>query len=121
GDGRGDRPGARRGDAERSDRPRPQRRRVPELVLLPADLPAGARGWIAGGRRRRERRQRIMNGDRPEQLALLAAEPDLEREDQGFSPTPAQRDAIARRDRDVFTEAGAGSGKTGVLVERYCA
>ncbi len=38
----------------------------------------------------------------------------------GFEPTPAQREAIACRDRDVFTEAGAGSGKTGVLVQRYC-
>ena len=27
---------------------------------------------------------------------------------------------IEARDRDVFTEAGAGTGKTGVLVERYC-
>src|SRR5215217_2718836 len=34
--------------------------------------------------------------------------------------TDAQRTAIGCRDRDVFTEAGAGSGKTGVLVERYC-
>src|SRR5215217_9467756 len=34
--------------------------------------------------------------------------------------TDAQRAAIGCRDRDVFTEAGAGSGKTGVLVERYC-
>src|SRR5215217_8117105 len=34
--------------------------------------------------------------------------------------TGAQRAAIRCRDRDVFTEAGAGSGKTGVLVERYC-
>lgn len=35
-------------------------------------------------------------------------------------PTPEQSDAIAARDRDVFLEAGAGTGKTGVLVGRYC-
>src|SRR5436190_14833036 len=34
--------------------------------------------------------------------------------------TPEQRRAIDARDRDVFCEAGAGSGKTRVLVERYC-
>ncbi len=61
-----------------------------------------------------------MTGDAGEQLALLAAEPDPDEPAEGFHPTPAQREAIACRDRDVFTEAGAGSGKTGVLVERYC-
>jgi ATP-dependent helicase/nuclease subunit A len=35
-------------------------------------------------------------------------------------PTPEQQRAIAARDRDVFLEAGAGTGKTGVLVSRYC-
>jgi ATP-dependent exoDNAse (exonuclease V) beta subunit len=35
-------------------------------------------------------------------------------------PTPQQAAAIATRDRDVFCEAGAGSGKTRVLVGRYC-
>lgn len=35
-------------------------------------------------------------------------------------PTTEQAAAIATRDRDVFCEAGAGSGKTRVLVERYC-
>jgi ATP-dependent helicase/nuclease subunit A len=53
----------------------------------------------------------------PEQLALVPAEPEPS---PAFEPTGAQRDAIDTRDRDVFTEAGAGSGKTGVLVERYC-
>ena len=56
---------------------------------------------------------------RPEQLALVSAEPAPS--PHGFEPTAAQRAAIATRDRDVFSEAGAGSGKTGVLVERYCA
>ena len=35
-------------------------------------------------------------------------------------PTPEQAAAIEARDRDVFLEAGAGTGKTRVLVERYC-
>jgi len=35
-------------------------------------------------------------------------------------PTAEQRAAIEARSSDVFTEAGAGTGKTGVLVERYC-
>ena len=35
-------------------------------------------------------------------------------------PTPEQAQAIELRDRDVFCEAGAGSGKTRVLVGRYC-
>jgi ATP-dependent helicase/nuclease subunit A len=35
-------------------------------------------------------------------------------------PTTEQAAAIAARDRDVLLEAGAGSGKTRVLVDRYC-
>ena len=35
-------------------------------------------------------------------------------------PTPEQAAAIEARDRDVFLEAGAGTGKTRVLVSRYC-
>ena len=38
-----------------------------------------------------------------------------------FEPTAEQRAAIAARERDSFLEAGAGSGKTSVLVDRYCA
>jgi ATP-dependent helicase/nuclease subunit A len=34
--------------------------------------------------------------------------------------TPEQAAAIAVRGRDVLLEAGAGTGKTGVIVERYC-
>lgn len=37
-----------------------------------------------------------------------------------FSPTVEQRAAIDARDTDVFCEAGAGTGKTRVLVDRYC-
>jgi ATP-dependent helicase/nuclease subunit A len=35
-------------------------------------------------------------------------------------PTPEQQAAIDARARDVFCEAGAGTGKTRVLVGRYC-
>jgi ATP-dependent helicase/nuclease subunit A len=35
--------------------------------------------------------------------------------------TAGQSRAVSARDRNVFCEAGAGSGKTRVLVERYCA
>jgi len=35
-------------------------------------------------------------------------------------PTREQREAIGIRGRDVLLEAGAGTGKTGVLVDRYC-
>ena len=40
---------------------------------------------------------------------------------RGFEPTAEQRAAIEARKRDAFLEAGAGSGKTTVLVDRYCA
>ncbi|MDX6663083.1 MAG: hypothetical protein QOG09_1185, partial [Solirubrobacterales bacterium] len=36
------------------------------------------------------------------------------------TPTPQQQAAIEARDRDVLLEAGAGTGKTTVLVQRYC-
>jgi len=35
-------------------------------------------------------------------------------------PTPEQAAAIAARGEDVLLEAGAGTGKTGVMVDRYC-
>ncbi|MEJ7875089.1 MAG: UvrD-helicase domain-containing protein [Solirubrobacterales bacterium] len=38
----------------------------------------------------------------------------------GDGPTAEQAAAIGTRDRDVFCEAGAGTGKTRVLVGRYC-
>jgi ATP-dependent helicase/nuclease subunit A len=46
--------------------------------------------------------------------AASAPEPAVER-----TPTPEQAAAIEARGRDVLLEAGAGSGKTGVMVERY--
>jgi ATP-dependent exoDNAse (exonuclease V) beta subunit len=36
------------------------------------------------------------------------------------APTPEQAAAIEAGGRDVLVEAGAGSGKTGVMVDRYC-
>jgi ATP-dependent helicase/nuclease subunit A len=35
-------------------------------------------------------------------------------------PTPEQAAAITVRGKDVLLEAGAGTGKTGVMVDRYC-
>ncbi len=55
----------------------------------------------------------------------VEAEPDGASPRQGEvkpvpPPTAQQQTAIDNRDRDVFLEAGAGTGKTRVLVERYC-
>ncbi len=38
----------------------------------------------------------------------------------GRAPTPEQAAAIAATGREVLLEAGAGTGKTGVMVDRYC-
>ena len=38
----------------------------------------------------------------------------------GRTPTPEQAAAIEVGGRDVLLEAGAGTGKTGVMVDRYC-
>src|SRR3990170_8386269 len=35
--------------------------------------------------------------------------------------TEQQRAAIERRDESIFLRAGAGTGKTSVLVDRFCA
>ena len=59
-----------------------------------------------------------------EQLELGApaavAEVEPARPSGRAGPTAEQAAAIGNRDRDVFLEAGAGTGKTRVLVERYC-
>ena len=39
---------------------------------------------------------------------------------EGRSSTPEQSAAIEARGHDVLVEAGAGTGKTGVMVDRYC-
>ena len=39
---------------------------------------------------------------------------------EGRFPTPEQAAAIGSRGRRVLIEAGAGTGKTGVMVDRYC-
>jgi len=36
------------------------------------------------------------------------------------TPTPEQAAAISAAGRDILLEAGAGTGKTGVMVDRYC-
>jgi ATP-dependent exoDNAse (exonuclease V) beta subunit len=36
------------------------------------------------------------------------------------APTPEQERAIGADGRDILVEAGAGTGKTGVMVDRYC-
>jgi ATP-dependent exoDNAse (exonuclease V) beta subunit len=97
-----------------------------------AHLPDRARRPDAGGRGRRGGGRALIDG--PEQLSLDAAaaeppavEPPPEREpaagagpDPAPPPTPEQALAIGERGRDVFLEAGAGTGKTRVLVDRYC-
>ncbi len=58
------------------------------------------------------------------QLTLAELTPELEPAAPPVAatePTAEQRAAIAARERDAFLEAGAGSGKTRVLVDRYCA
>ena len=60
-----------------------------------------------------------MTPDEGAQLTL-AISPEPSPQAGAPEPTPEQRAAIASRDRDVFCEAGAGTGKTRVLVERYC-
>lgn len=65
-----------------------------------------------------------------EQLSFDGApDPDPPEEAEPADPTPGggahpptaeQAAAIVSRDRDVFLEAGAGTGKTRVLVDRYC-
>jgi ATP-dependent helicase/nuclease subunit A len=56
----------------------------------------------------------------PDQMQLGLEPPDASRGDGGEPLTPEQRAAIEARNRDVLLEAGAGTGKTRVLVERYC-
>ena len=57
------------------------------------------------------------------QLALAGFEPAEAHAAAPAAVEPAaeQREAVATRERDVFLEAGAGTGKTRVLVDRYCA
>src|SRR4051794_41777021 len=59
----------------------------------------------------------------PEQTSLFAEplEPPTSEPTAENAPTDEQRAAIGARESPVFCEAGAGSGKTRGLVERYCA
>ncbi len=119
----------RRRDQERRDRPQPAGRLMPHLVRARPDLPDRARHPLPRRRGRGRRGDaRVTPGEEHEQLSLEAVEapepePDAlatRAESPAIGPTAQQRAAIDNRDRDVFLEAGAGTGKTRVLVERYC-
>ncbi len=76
--------------------PRPARaRHLPQLLHLRPDLPPRPGARVRGGRR---------GGGAMSRRA----------------PTPEQAAAIEIGGRDVLLEAGAGTGKTGVMVDRYC-
>ena len=96
--------------------------KCPQLLLLSADLPARA-----GARRRRRRaRQRKRGAVSEAQLTLADLEPEGAAAAVAVArprpePTTEQAAAVAARRRDAFLEAGAGTGKTTVLVDRYCA
>jgi ATP-dependent exoDNAse (exonuclease V) beta subunit len=51
--------------------------------------------------------------------ALAGSEAPINAEAPPRQPTPEQAAAIAARGGDVLLEAGAGTGKTGVMVDRY--
>src|SRR5262249_50280581 len=91
----------RRAYARRRHPPRPARGHLPEVVRVRADLPPRAR---AAGPRGRGRR----GGGGPGRMTAAVTN------------TPEQQAAIDTRDREVLLEAGAGTGKTTVLVGRYC-
>ena len=97
--------------------------RCPPFCTFQGDLPARAgRPHRARARRRRGRGGRGVSG---EQLELGdAGGPRRRPSGERRLPKSRRRSsgrAIDARDRDVLLEAGAGTGKTRVLVERYCA
>jgi ATP-dependent exoDNAse (exonuclease V) beta subunit len=63
--------------------------------------------------------EQLRIGDLPEPDAE-GGQPQPAAPAEEHPPTPEQAAAIATRDRDVFLVAGAGTGKTRVLVRRYC-
>ncbi|UJA19624.1 UvrD-helicase domain-containing protein [Thermoleophilia bacterium SCSIO 60948] len=86
---------------------------MPELLRARPDLPPSA-GADRGADRRGPRRAAAGEG------VLSAAATDGPSASERPAPTPEQAAATTARGRDVLLEAGAGSGKTRVLVERYC-
>lgn len=50
----------------------------------------------------------------------MSVETAINAEAPARQPTPEQAAAIGARSGDVLLEAGAGTGKTGVMVDRYC-
>ncbi len=94
----------RRPDARRADRPRSRAaarharpRDLPSVLRVRADLPS--RPGAGRAERRRGRTGRAMSGR---------------------VPTEEQRRAIETTAAEAIVEAGAGTGKTGVMVDRYC-
>src|SRR6187551_1214554 len=77
---------------------------MPLSLHLRASLPPGPRPQLRG----RGRRGGAVSAEQ-----VRVADPPRQ-------PTPEQAAAIAVRGRDVLLEAGAGTGKTGVMVDRYC-
>ena len=73
----------------------------------------------AGSSARSARRRSRATATRAETGAGMSAASELKRS-RPPGRTAEQRAAIEARTSDVFTEAGAGTGKTRVLVERYC-
>ena len=74
-------------------------RRLPRLLHLRADLPPRPGARSSRGRRGRGAR----SGER-----------------RARADRPSRRRRSRPRGRDVLLEAGAGTGKTGVMVDRYC-
>lgn len=67
-----------------------------------------------------EHEQLVLGGGDEDPGPAAPAIPQMPASASGPAPTAEQAAAIGNRDRDVFLEAGAGTGKTRVLVERYC-
>ena len=93
----------RRADAKRRDRPRPRpaARACAATTICPAYCEFAP----------------ICRRDRAPE------EPREDEEEEAVSerrPTPEQAAAIDAAGADVLVEAGAGTGKTGVMVDRYC-
>ncbi len=96
----------RAGDIRRDPGPRAGLREhdvCPTYCELRPDLPSRP------GAGRATRTSRWRTGERPAETVARSR-----------VPTPEQAAAIAVAGRDVLLEAGAGTGKTGVMVERYC-
>ena len=119
----------RRWACRRSCRRRPRRRgaRRPSSTMPPSAPRAGRRAARRRARRRARRTARATAARTPRSAALSdqrwrAEVVDAESAIRARCAwTPEQLEAIDRRDGDLLLDAGAGSGKTSVLVERFVA